>query len=448
MKSLTRSRLLTALLGVGGLAAAVLVVGPGYEAAQVHMRTGTVWLASTQTGEATLVDGASAEVKSHVPVATAGTALSVVQRGTAAVVLNRATGQLSNVDSATEQASPPVDVLPPSEGLVALPGPDVLHVADVHSGQVASVDTASLATRNKAQRLADAFKPENVVVDGRGRLWALDDNSGDLVWLNNGERRSRGTATKSVRLTVTNGKPALVDSEHGTVELLNPETGNVARSIQLGVPAGAVAIGGSADRARVLIATGQGELTSCAFDTGCAAPVQVGAAGAGLGTPIEVDNRAVVPDYSTGQATIVDLATSRVVAQRQLFDKPTRFELIARDGIVFFNDPDGNTAGVLDLSGDTKMITKYTPAEDDTATGSDQPAVADQVAKTGQQKRTLDQPTRDGQPLQPQQPAPAVSLVVKPGNHGVVGDEFELTAQVRSTSHAATRWSFGDGTES
>ncbi|MDT7788907.1 MAG: regulator of chromosome condensation, partial [Pseudonocardiales bacterium] len=130
------------------------------------------------------------------------------------------------------------------------------------------------------------------------------------------------------------------------------------------------------------------------------------------------------------------------------FDKPTRFELIARDGIVFFNDPDGNTAGVLDLSGDTKMITKYTPAEDDTATGSDQPAVADQVTKTGQQKRNLDQPTREGLPFQPQQPAPAVSIVVMPGNNGVVGVEFELTARVQSTGHAAARWSFGDGAES
>lgn len=449
MRSLTRSRLLTALLGVGGLTAAVLVVGPGYEAAQVHMRTGTVWLASTQTGEATLVDGASAEVKAHLQIAAAGAALSIVQQGNAALVLNRATGQLSNVDTATEIASAPMEVLPASEGLVALPGPDVLHVADVHSGQIVSVDTPSLTVRHKARQLAGAFKPENVVADGHGRVWALDDDTGDLVWLDNGERRNRGTAAKSVRLTVTNGKPALVDSEHGTVDLLNPATGNVARSLRLGVPTGAVAVGGSADRSRVLIVTDQGELSSCAFGAGCAAPVEVGAAGADLGTPIEVDNHAVVPDYSTGQATIVDLATSRVVAQRQLFDKPTRFELIARDGIVFFNDPAGNTAGVLDLSGDTRTITKYTRAEDDSTAGSDQPVQAEQVAQTGQRKHGLGVTQRDDLPFQPQQPAPvpALSIAVKPGNHGVVGTEFELTARVQSGNGSAAQWSFGDGTE-
>ncbi|MEV6236936.1 PKD domain-containing protein [Lentzea sp. NPDC051838] len=449
MRFLTRKRLLTALACVGALAAAVLVTGPGYEAAQVQMRTGTVWLASSQTGEATLVDGASAEVRAHVKVSAANRGLSVVQRGNTAVVLNLETGELSNVDSATERVSPPVNVLPASEGLIVLPGQDALYVADVHNGQVASVDPTSLTTRHEPERLADAFKPENVVVDGRGTVWAVDDATGDLVWLNNGERGKRGTAGKGVRLAVTDGKPALVDAETGTAELLNPETGNVARSVRLDLPGDAVAVGGSADQARVLIATSQGELSSCAFDSGCTAPVLVGSAGAALGTPVEVDNHAVVPDYSTGQVTIVDLATSRVVAQRQLFDKPTRFELITRDGIVFFNDPRGNAAGVLDLSGDTRTITKHTRAEDGTAPVPDRSTKTDQVAKTGQHKPGLGLPTPNDLPFQPNPPAPvpAASIVVKPGNHGVVGDVFELTMKLQSPGDTTARWSFGDGSE-
>lgn len=448
MKLLTRNRVLSALAAVAVLAAAVLVVGPGYEAAQVHMRTGTVWLASSQTGEATLVDGASAEVKAHAQVAEAGTALAVAQHGNAAVVLNRKTGQLSKVDGATENVSPPMDVLPASDGLVTVSGPDVLYVADVHSGQVTSVDPAGLTTRRKPERLADGIKPDNVVVDDRGTLWAIDDTTGDLVWLKDGERRTRATATKNVGLTVTNGKPALVDTENDTAELLNPETGDVARSVRLDLPGDAVALGGSADRARVLIATGRGELSWCAFGSGCATPVQVGSADADLGTPVEVGNHAVVPDYSTGQATIVDLATSRVLAQRQLFDRPTRFELITRDGIVFFNDPNSNAAGVLDLSGDIRTITKYTPAEGDTAPAPGRPAPADQVAKNGQPKQGLGLPRRSDLPFQPNPPAPvpAVSIVVKPGNHGVVGDKFELTARFSAPGDAAVTWSFGDGT--
>ncbi|NUT52912.1 MAG: PKD domain-containing protein [Saccharothrix sp.] len=448
MKLPTRNRVLTALGAVAALTAAVLVAGPGYEAAQVHMRTGTVWLASSQTGEATLVDGASAEVKSHARVAEAGAALMVAQRGSAAVVLNRLHGRLNKIDGATEDVSPPMDVLPASDGLVTASGPDVLYVADVHSGQVTSVDPAGLTTRRKPERLADRIRPDNVVVDDRGTLWAIDDTTGDLVWLNDGERRTRATATRNVRLTVTNGKPALVDTENNTAELLNPETGDVARSVRLDLAGDAVALGGSADRARVLIATGRGELGWCAFGSGCATPVQVGSAGADLGTPVEVDNHAVVPDYSTGQATIVDLVTSRVVAQRQLFDRPTRFELITHDGIVFFNDPNSNAAGVLDLTGDIRTITKYTRAEGDTTPALDRPAQADQVAQNGQQKQGLGLPKRSDVPVQPNPPAqvPAVSIVVKPGNHGVVGDEFELTARFQAPGDAAVTWSFGDGT--
>ena len=46
-----------------------------------------------------------------------------------------------------------------------------------------------------------------------------------------------------------------------------------------------------------------------------------------------------------------------------------------------------------------------------------------------------------------QAPATTASIVVQPGNRGVVGDEFELTLLLRRAGTATTRWSFGDGTE-
>ena len=116
---------------VGVLAAAVLVVGPGYETSQARMYSGAVWLASSRVGQATLVDGASAEVKAQVPVAEAGATLNVTQQGGAALVLNERTGGLRRVDSATEQVSPPVSVLPASDGLAVLPSPDAPRVVDV-----------------------------------------------------------------------------------------------------------------------------------------------------------------------------------------------------------------------------------------------------------------------------------------------------------------------------
>ncbi|WP_052685099.1 PKD domain-containing protein [Lentzea aerocolonigenes] len=452
-----RTRLLTALTAVAAIAAAVLVVGPGYEVSRARMRSGTVWLASSQTGEVTMVDGAAAEVRTRVPVAEASTALTVAQRGGSAIVLNRKTGRLNQVDGATEQISPPVAVLPPSDGLVVLTAPGALHVIDVHNGMTAEVDPASLTPKGEPRRLAETIRSGSVVVDGGGRVWAIDDTTGDLAWLDHGERRNRATATKSGHLTIANGTPVLVDPEHGTAELLDPGTGAVARSVRLDVHADdEVVVSGSADSSRLLIAIpSRGSFISCSFDTAsCAEPVQVGAAGAELGAPVESGNHAVVPDNSTGQATIVDLAAARVVAQRQLFEQPTRFEMITRDGIVFFNDPNGAKAGVLDLWGEVRTITKYTgkPATQDPSPTPGRSTRANDITKVGQQQpkvglglpRQTDRPGSDVPA-----PGPTASIVVKPGDRGVVGDEFELTIVLvlRPASGNTTRWSFGDGAE-
>ncbi|MGW4211203.1 PKD domain-containing protein [Lentzea sp. NPDC004789] len=441
-----------ALAAVGAIVGAVLVVGPGYEAARVRMFSGAVWLASGRAGAATLVDGASAEVKSHVPVAGPGTALTVTHHDGAAFVLNAKTGALSRIDNATEQVSRPSSVLPASDGLVVLPAPDGLRAVDVHSGMAVSVDPVTLAAVGEPEHLAGGLRRDGVVVDGQGRVWAVDDTTGDLVWSSNGQRRTRATAAEHGLLAITQGRPVLVDPGHGTAELLDPETGAARSSLRPDLRTGdAVVVSGSADRSRLLIAVAsRGELISCTFDTGsCAEPVKVGSAGAEFGPLAEVDDHAVVPDHSTGQVTIVDLATSRVVAQRRLFEQPTPFELIARDGIVFFNDPDGNQAGVLDLWGKVRTITKY--AEDRSA---DQPSPTPgrstrpaDVKKAGNEKsRTgLGLPRQTGRP-DPTAPGLPASIVVEPGNRGEAGDEFELTMVLRSDAKATTRWSFGDGT--
>ncbi|WP_086662374.1 PKD domain-containing protein [Lentzea kentuckyensis] len=452
-------RTLTALAVAATVAAAaVLVAGPGYDAARVRMHSGGIWLASVHTGQLTLMDGATAEVRTKVQVAEPGTALSVVQQGSTAYALNQRTGRLSRVDSAAEQASRPVSVLPASDGLIVKPAPDALHVLDVHSGTIASADLNTLASRGESRRLARAVKPDDVVVDGRGRLWALDE-AGDLVWLAEGERRRSSAAGEHGRLAITLDQPVVVDPEHGRVDLLSPESGAVVRSSPVGLrPNDAVTVIGSTERSRVLIANStRGELITCTFDTGtCAEPVRVGTPGAEFGNPVEIDNHAVVPDHSTGQATVVDLATARVVAQRELFARPTRFELFTRDGIVFFNDPNGDTAGVLDLTGGVRTIVKYAdgPADAEAPPTPDPRALAIQVPKTGQRVQPpglgIARPAVQPATTSPAPPLPAsgASIAISPDSHGVVGEEFELTVVLRSPAGGwNARWRLGDGTE-
>ena len=449
-----RTRAFVAVAAATSVTAAVLVVGPGYDAARVRMSSGAAWLASSGTGEVSLVDGTTGEVRGHTRVAAPGTALSVGRLGSAAFVANRKTGQLSRVDSATEQVSPAGADLPASDGLVVKTTPDVVHGIDVHSGTVVSVDPHTLRSSGDRTRLAERLQPDSVVVDGGGRLWAIDAGTGDLVWLADGKRRSRPAEAGNSRLTVTAGRPALVDPERDVAELLHPGTGVVAGTVRPGLAAGdVVAVSGSADRSRVLIANStRGELVVCGFDPrSCAAPVKVAVEGADLGTPVEVGDHAVVPDYSTGEATIVDLADGSVVSQRLLFAAPVRFELVVHDDLVFFNDPNSNAAGVLKLTGDVMTITKHAEAP----TGND--GVGQQTdprAQQAQQETKIGQPERTPAPRLTERPdvpdssapEPKASIVVTPGNRGEVGVEFELTMTFLPAVIADADWQFGDGT--
>ncbi|MGW6935331.1 PKD domain-containing protein [Lentzea sp. NPDC054927] len=448
-----RTRILVAVAAVASVTAAALVAGQGYDAARVRMFSGAAWLASNQTGAASLVDGATGEVRTHVPVARPGAVLNISQQDGAAFVANRMTGQLSRVDSATEKVVPSGADLPASTGLVVRSSPDAVYGVDVQSGQIAAVNRDTMRSSGDRTRLAERLEPDSAVVDGDGRLWAVAAETGDLVWLEEGQRRSRPAGARNGRLTVTGGRPALVDPARGTAELLHPGTGVVAGTVRPNLGSGdVVTVGGSADRPRVLIANStRGQLVVCAFDTrSCAEPVQISAPGADLGTPIEIDDHAVVPDRSAGQATIVDLSGTRVISQRQLFDGPARFELLVRDGFVFFNDPESNRAGTLSLTGEVRTITKYTA--DGTPPGKPDPqGQADQPTKAVQQEQKpgLSLPGQNSRPTQPfpTPPVSAMSIVVKPGSRGEAGTGFELTAVFQPATAATVRWSFGDGAE-
>jgi PKD repeat protein len=451
-----RPRILVAFAAVTSLAAATLVDGPGYDTARVPMQTGAIWLASNKTGQASLVDGTVGEVRARAPVAEPGASLKVAQRANSAFVADQKTGRLSRVDTATEHITRSDVVLPVSGGLVLRPAPDLLYAVDSQSGTVVPVSPDTMRPTGPSKILSEALRPDSVVVDGGGRLWAIDDMTGDLVWLADGERRTRTTGSRTGHLAVAAGLPVLVDSGRGTAELLDPETGAVTRSVRPALHDGdVVALSESSDRSRVVIAnTTRRELITCAFDTGtCAEPVEIGGEGARFGPPVEVGDHAVVPDHATGRAVVVDLVDARVVTQRLLFEEPVRFELLTRDGMVFFNDATSDRAGVLELDGEIMTITKYTetPAGDDQAPPKTDPRVqAEQITRTGlpERKPGLGIERQTAQPAQPD-PGPAAQrafISITPGNRGEVGSEFELTLTLLPAVDADIRWLFGDGT--
>ncbi|WP_370947132.1 PKD domain-containing protein [Amycolatopsis sp. cg5] len=408
-------------------------------APQVRLHSGAAWVASGAAGQLTLLDGTSAEVAAQVQVDQPGNVLTAVQDGLTGYVLNRTRDSLVRVDGATRERSQPIPMTAGAGATLSVfPTADAVYALDTQSGVFTKADAKTLQPQGGVQLNVRAA-PDEPAMDADNRLWVLDEQTGDLVWHDGASRHSRAQAHTpgSSHLALTGGRPAIVDTARRTAELLDTD-GKVAKSIPVDVaPGEQIAVSGSSGEARLVISDGaRGQLLVCGFDAGACAPIPLAGPG-DLGRAVEIGNRVVVPDYATGKAFIVDLAQRRLLAERQLFDRPVRFELLSRDGMVFYNDPLSDQAGILSGEGGVRPISKYNPAKPEEGVTP--------VPGTGGDPGNGPVPPIGGQP-NPGDPA-QLSIDVSPGDHGLVGDEFQLTAVGAGASGVSGgQWTFGDGT--
>ncbi len=361
---------LSPALAVGTLVVAaglaLVGTGKGYPADRPRLQSGSAWLASSQVGQLTLLDGSSAEVAAQVSVASPGSHIDSVQQGANAYVVNQSTGTLRRINGATFEVSPPATPIPDATtGLQAFAGPDALYALDTRRGLLSSADAQTLAARSNPVSLAAQVTPGATTLDDAGRLWVLDNATGDLVWVERDGRRHirRGAARPGgSMLTIADGAPVVVDTRARTAALLDADSGRVRHTLALDLrPDDRVQVSGSPDAARMYLAASRGVLVVCDLNaTSCASAVPLGSGG-DFGSPVESGGHVFVPDYTTGRVWIVDLKQSRVVAQPQVLSPSTHFQLLARDGVVFFNDPDSENAGVLRLDGGVQAVPKYDP---------------------------------------------------------------------------------------
>ena len=77
-----------------------------------------------------------------------------------------------------------------------------------------------------------------------------------------------------------------------------------------------------------------------------------------LGVPVETGGSVFVPDFT---AETVWVVSSRGVARQtpRLLPSTGSFDLITGDGLVFFNDPDSEKAGVIAADATVRPIVKY-----------------------------------------------------------------------------------------
>ncbi|MBP2321583.1 PKD repeat protein [Kibdelosporangium banguiense] len=440
--------------------AGVVVLGSdrAHQTPLVRLHGGAAWLASNKVGQLTLLDGSSAEVAARVPVAAPGSPIRATQLGSTGYALNRWDGSIVRVDGATQQPGRPTNPLAASgDQLTTFPTAHTLYVLDSNRGLLVPVDPVDLTPRGTPQSLAAQVTSDSSAVDDDGRLWVLDQRSGDLVWFAGDVRHARphaGTPERT-RLNLAAGRPALLDLTRRVAELLDPETGEVVESVQADLrPLDKVAVSGSPQQRRLLVSVAsRGLLMVCTFGAeSCAAPIPLGSGGGDFGAAIETNNHAIVPDYATGRVWIVNLTTMQVVVERQLFTSPIKFELLSRDGVIFYNNPDGDQAGVLYLDGRVRAVSKYNPDDP----GNVHPTNATDSRATGGQTVPTPGSSASAPPAAgpgPGTPDPPVrpmttAIVIKPRDRGLVGEELELSVvSPGGYGISAARWTFGDGSE-
>jgi parallel beta-helix repeat protein len=443
-------RALIATVAVMVLLAGVVVVGlqQAYPATKVQLRPGTAWVTSNRVGQVALLDGASDSLADELTVATDGHDLAAGQLGSAGYVADQSTGEVRRIDGASLTASQPARLTAATSGTFAIyPTTTDLYVVDRDRGEVDSADPATLGALHNPVQVG----PGSQFQADDSTLWILDSRTGDLTGLTNGDEHGRGHVVdpKGAQLALAAGRPAVVDATAGRAYLLDPDSGAVTENMPLALTDSSV-VGGSSGRLRVLVTdSGDPQLRSCSFTAGgCAAPIRFATSSAQLGAPVEVGDTAFVPDYSDGSVWLADLPDNNRGPHVQIFRRSVRFQLFARDGLVFYNDPDSAQAGVIDLHGDAFGITKYTigpPQVNPSATSTPKPNPS--ITPTTRPKPGPT--TRTTQPTVPlpviTTPKPPAPLVVRAINIAPpvieTGDKVAFTATVNGGPPTSYQWS-------
>src|SRR5205807_5143537 len=160
----------------------------------------------------------------------------VVQQGANAYAIDRTAGTLRRVDGATFTSTAPASPIPGAgSGLSAFADPHTVYTLDTQRGLLATSDPLTLASDGPPISLAAQLSTGSATLDDAGRLWLIDNTTGDLTWTAGGQRETqRGVARPGHSLlTLVNGKPVVVDTVDRKAIPINPSNGAPTGSFDL-----------------------------------------------------------------------------------------------------------------------------------------------------------------------------------------------------------------------
>lgn len=351
-------------LPVALVASLVAIGGRGAQTPRLALTSGSIWLASDAVDQATLLDGSTARVEARVGVShPPGQLTQVSGSGVNADALFTG-GAVSSINGTTDIASDPIAILPgATESYTTATR---LYVLDSgRQGHPGNLAVANPTTLQVQARIPLPRAVTSATLDGAGRLWMIATNSA-LYWADAG-RLHHAARPPGNAIGTVGGAPVVVrdDTTSPGVVTLNPTTGHSDQRacLDASVDDPTLRLGSSPAGTVYATSSRDGTLLTTNLVTGECPKIDIAKPGDQLGPPVAAQGRVFVPDYRTGGVVIIDVAKDSYVSVTVLRPpRPKEFQLLTKDGIVYYNNPDGDQAGVITSSGLVKPVRKYDPA--------------------------------------------------------------------------------------
>lgn len=363
-----------ALLLVGAL-----IAGTGHQTQHISLNSGSVWVASPEHGYVTLIDGPSEEVVATTLTPWAGPTLRVTQFGMSALASNSATGEVAVIDGATYETTKMASFARPGSELSVMAAGGSAFVIDATSRVATVADPTDLRVV-RALALAASPGSQQSLVDDTGRLWTVDSQGGGITWVDGDGTEGHASAGRSARLVQALDRPVLVDFGEGEPQIswLDRDGGVEPWPCDLVTrPSDDLQVLGSADSRQVFVAISQTGtlLVANSEGTDCGSVIQFDDPQSEFGPPAQSGQFVFVPNHTTGRTAVLDISSLQKVADIPLTDPGNNLELLAKDGLVFYNDLDSEKAGVLRLGDDGVWVAGRSLHKFNPATGEPEHAV-------------------------------------------------------------------------